>query len=181
MKTIRIILPTLLSTVTLFASAQRKYLQEGDDFYKRRMYLEAIASYKLALQEDVVVKKFYMTQQIAKTYKRLFDYKNAAEWYGKLMEFKDDNTAENMFEYAEILMNLEQYDKAAEIFKAYCIKSGKPDLAGKYAALCKWPKDNAGMSKSFNTYRTNIETGGRSMGVAIYNNGIIYALPQNQD
>lgn len=181
MKTIRIILLTLLSTVTLFASAQRKYLQEGDDFYKRRMYLEAIASYKLALQEDVVVKKFYMTQQIAKTYKRLFDYKNAAEWYGKLMEFKDDNTAENMFEYAEILMNLEQYDKAAEIFKAYCIKSGKPDLAGKYAALCKWPKDNAGMSKSYNTYRTNIETGGRSMGVAIYNNGIIYALPQNQD
>lgn len=181
MKSIRLILLTLLSTVTLISSAQRKHLQEGDDFYKRRMYLEAIASYKLALQEDVVVKKFYMTQQIAKTYKRLFDYKNAVEWYDKLMAFKEENTAENMFEYAEILMCLEQYDKAAEIFAAYCAKSGKPDLAGKYAALCKWPKDNAGLHKSFSTYRTNIETGGRSMGLAMYNNGVIYALPQNQE
>lgn len=181
MKSLRIVLLIALSSITLFASAQRKYLEEGDDFYKRRMYLEAIASYKMALQENVVVKKFYMTQQIAKTYKRLFDYKNAAEWYGKLMEFKNENSAENMFEYAEILMNLEQYDKAAEIFKAYCEKSGRPELSNKYAALCKWPKDNGSLKKDYITYKTNIETGGRSMGHCLYNNGLIYALPQNQD
>jgi len=161
--------------------AQRKHLEEGDEFYRQKLYREAITSYKAALEENVVVKKFYMTQQVAKTYKRLFDYKNAAEWYAKLMEFKEENTAENIYEYAEVLMALEQYSKAAEIFKAYCDKSGKTQMYSKYELMTKWPVANAKLEKKFNTFKTNIETGGRSMGICLYQNGLLYASPQSQD
>lgn len=170
-----------MSLVTSFVQAQRKYLDEGDEFYRRRLYREAIASYKMALQENVVVKKFYMTQQIAKTYKRLFDYKNAAEWYEKLMGFTEENTAENIFEYAEILMCLEDYDKASKIYQAYCDKAGKPELKGKYIELCEWPKQNAELKKKYTIYKTNIETGGKSMGLFPHQSGLIYALPQDQE
>lgn len=166
---------------TIVSVAQRKHLEEADEFYRRRMYREAIASYQAALQENVVVKKFYMTQQIAKTYKRLFDYKNAADWYKQLMNFKEENTAENIYEYAEILMSLERYDEAVTVFKSYVEKTGNPEMLSKYEMLCKWPKDNANLVKKFVTYKTNIETGGRSMGVFMYQNGILYALPQEQN
>lgn len=175
----------LILIALLFCSitsiAQRKHLEEADEFYRRRMYREAIASYQTALQENVVVKKFYMTQQIAKTYKRLFDYKNAAIWYEQLMTFKEENTAENIFEYADILMSLERYDDALTVFKAYLEKTGNTSTIGKYETLCRWPKENADLVKKFNLYKTNIETGGRSMGIFMYQNGILYALPQEQN
>lgn len=177
----RLLLLFMLTVCSLSASAQRKYLEEADEYYRRRMYREAIASYQQALNENVVVKKFYMTQQIAKTYKHLFDYKNAAEWYGKLMEFKEENTAENMYEYADVLMSLEQYDKALTVFKQYAEKSGNPETISKYEQLCAWPKNHSDLLKKFVVYKTNIETGGRSMGECIYQNGIMYAQPQEQD
>ncbi|MFZ5551910.1 MAG: OmpA family protein [Bacteroidota bacterium] len=167
--------------VSNISYGQRKHLEEGDEYYRQKLYREAIASYKLALEESVVVKKFYMTQQVAKTYKRLFDYKNAAEWYARLMEFKEENTAENIYEYAEILMSLEQYSKAAEIFKAYCDKAGKTQLYSKYEQMCKWPDNNKNKVAKYNTFKTNIETGGRSMGVCLYQSGLIFASPQSQD
>src|SRR5688572_13179012 len=112
----------------LFVNAQRQNLEDGDEFFRRKMYTEAIESYKKALSEDVVVNKFYMTQQVAKTYKHLLDYKNATEWYEKLMAFKDENSAENFKEYADLLMVMEKQDDAFKIYTEYANKLQRPEL-----------------------------------------------------
>lgn len=164
---------------SLSVFAQREDLEEGDEFFRRKMYTEAIESYKKALAGEVVVNKFYMTQQVAKTYKHLLDYKNAAEWYEKLMAFKDENSAENFKEYADLLMVLEKYDDAFKIYSQYSEKVQRPELIPYYEKKCKWPSQNQGLSQKFDIVKTNIETGGKSLGISYFSEGLLYATPQS--
>lgn len=174
----RIIFSILFITASLFSIAQREYLEQGDEFYRRKMYTEAIESYKKALSGDVVVNKFYMTQQVAKTYRHLLNYQNAAEWYEKLVAFKDQNDPINFKEYADILMVLEKYDEALEVYKTYAEKVQRPELVSYYEKKCSWPSKNQNLKQPYDIVKTNIETGGRGMGLTYYDKGILYSMPQ---
>lgn len=168
----------LLLSFNLSLFAQRENLEDGDEFFRRKMYTEAIESYKKALSEDVVVNKFYMTQQVAKTYKHLLDYKNAVEWYEKLMVFKDENSAENYKEYADLLMVVEKYDEALTVYKQYSEKVQRPELVAYYEKKCKWPAQNQNLSQLFTLVKTNIETGGKGLGISYHKDGLLLATPQ---
>jgi len=174
----KILLIAAVFSFTLNVFAQRESLEEGDEFFRRKMYTEAIESYKKALSGDVVVNKFYMTQQVAKTYKHLFDYKNAAEWYEKLMVFKEENSPENYKEYADLLMVLEKYDDALKVYTEYAGKVQRPELVSYYEKKCKWPSQNQNLSHKYDLVKTNIETGGKSLGISYFNEGLLFATPQ---
>ncbi len=176
------LLTILFLLTTLLGSAQREHLQKADNFYQTKQYHEAIAEYKLALSEDFVVNKFYVSQQIAKTYMHLFDYENAAVAYENLMKMPQENSAENIYEYGQILRNLEKYNEAASIFKQYAEKSGKTDLLPLLEMQCAWPQQYKNDQQNlFELAKTNIETGGRSFGVAFSEGGLIISSPQAQD
>ncbi|HAY71383.1 MAG TPA: hypothetical protein DCX89_05785 [Saprospirales bacterium] len=175
----RIVLVLFFLVTSDFVNAQRSHLEQGDDFFRKRYYVEAIQEYQLALNEKVVVKKFYMTERIAKTYRMLFDYENAVIWYEKLMEFKDENTSENCLHYGLLLMNLERYQDAKKIFEIYVRKNAIND--NEYSKWCEWAILNKDSSRKFSVYKTDIETGSRSMGIAFYKNGLVFANPQIQD
>lgn len=165
--------------ISLVTYSQRENLEKGDDYFRRKMYTEAIESYKKALSEDVVVNKFYMTQQVAKTYKHLLDYKNADEWYEKLMAFKDENSAENYKEYADLLMVMEKYDQALTVYTQYSEKVQRPELVSYYEKKCKWPSQNQNLVHKFAVVKTNIETGGKGLGISFYNDGLLMSTPQS--
>lgn len=173
----------LLFLLPLTLVAQRGHVDAGDEFYKQKLYKEAISEYKLALEEKIVVNRFYLTQQVAKTYHRLFDYENAAIWYDKLLEFKDDNSAENIYEYGQLLRNLERYDEAKAIFDDYLKRLVNQDLKDELYALCDWPlvHDAEDEYPKFHHQKTNIETGGRSMGYDFYNSGLMMGIPQQSE
>lgn len=160
--------------------AQRSHLTQGDEYFQQRFYKEAINEYKLALEEDVVVRKFYMTQQIARTYKFLFDYENAEIWYGKLIALGEENETINYLHYAQILSNNEKYDKARVMYRKYAEKSGKASAF--YDPISDWAvsyKDS--VNERLIISKTNIETGSRSMGLAYLKGQLYYAKPQVQD
>jgi hypothetical protein len=48
----KIFLITVFIGLILSVSAQRENLEDGDEFFRRKMYTEAIESYKKALSED---------------------------------------------------------------------------------------------------------------------------------
>ena len=174
--------PLLLCLFTLNLLSQRDKLSEADEFYKRRFYKEAIELYKEALEENVIVNKFYMTQQIARTYKMLFDYENAEMWYAKLLALNsEDNSQINYLHYAQILMNNEKYEAAKTAFNSYYNIIQKPKLGKKAIENCNWAIKYKDSLKRINVSVTNIETGSRSMGIYPYNNGLIYSKPQIQD
>ncbi len=173
----------LLTGVLVFGlsnslNAQRKYLDIADEYYAKQKYKEAIDYYQLALEEKVIVNKFYMLQQVAKTYNYLFDYENAAAYYEQLTAYKEENTSENLYEYGQVLCNLGDYDKALQIFSDYASREdAKADMAY-FETYVNYAKDHMDDPEVAKTGKTNIETGSRSLGVAISNDGLIIATPQ---
>lgn len=160
------------------ANAQREYLDIADEYYSKQKYREAIDYYQLALEEKVVVNKYYMLQQVAKTYKHLFDYENAAKYYEELYTYKGENNSENLYDYGQVLCNLGKYDQALGVFGEYCLREDAK-------ADCEFFQDYVNYALEHNddnpvakTKKTNIETGSRSLGVAYFKDGLLFATPQ---
>jgi len=156
-------------------------LKTGDEqfnLYKPREALE----YYLDAYTGGSEKKFYLTQQIAKSYKMLYDYKKALEWYEKLTAFKTDNTPENLNDYAQLLKNDQQYDKAIEVFNEYASRIGQNELFVEYfASTCIWANQNINNTSKYSCYATNIETGGLHLGMTFYNNGLMLSAPKSSN
>ena len=160
---------------------QKKHLDKGDEFFRKRMYIEAIDEYKLALDEKLVFSKYKMTKRIAETYKMLFDYESATEWYGKLSSFSDEEEPNYIFDHAMLLCNMEKYGEAKEKFKNYFDKIGKPQGYTQYQDICDWAIKNKSKKSNVTIAKTNIETGGRSMGVDFYKDGLIFSKPESKE
>jgi len=177
-KKITLIALVIISTV---AVGQKKHLANGDEFFNNRMYKEAIEEYKLALDEKVVFSQYKMTKRIAQTYKLLFDYEAANEWYGKLAEFTEEGKPQFLFDHALLLCNVEKYDVAKTQFKRYYKAIGKPDEYKHYEEICNWALQHKHFSRNVLVSKSNLETGGRSMGLNFFNEGVVYAQPQSND
>ena len=160
---------------------QKEHLEKGDEYYGKRMYIEAIGEYKLALEEKIVFSRYKMTKRIAQTYKMLFDYQSATEWYGKLSMFTDEAEPQYIFDHALLLCNIEQYDSAKVKFKQYFEAIAKPENYQRYASICDWALANKDQTVALNLKVTNLETGGRSMGLDYYQDGVVYAKPASKD
>lgn len=164
-----------------YIKAQSTHFDLGEDYYRKRFYLEAIQEYQLALKEEIVFNKYKMTDRIANTYKMLFDYENAVIWFKKLLDFKDENTTANLLSYAQILMNLEKYEEAKSIFTLYANRMNQPQWAEKYAAHCDWALQHNNTFQRYHVSKTSIETGSRSMGISFYKKGLMFSQAQIQD
>jgi outer membrane protein OmpA-like peptidoglycan-associated protein/tetratricopeptide (TPR) repeat protein len=152
-------------------------LKMGDENFNLYKYKEAVAFYLEAYKTNDS-KKVYITQQISRCYRSLVDYKNALIWYTKANEFASDNPAESTLEYAYLLKNNKEYDKAVLIYKQYCKKAGKDDLlAEAFEADCHWAKKNEGLLSKYDVRATSIETGGKHMGMDLYNLGLMISAP----
>lgn len=153
-------------------------LKAGDENFSLYKYNEALDYYLAAYKKGPAT--FYLTQQIAKSYRLLYDYQNALDWYDKLYGYKTDNSAENMKEYAQLLKNAEQYDKAVEIYSEYVARTGGNEMLVEYfASTCVWAKQNIQAAAKYGAYPTNIAKGKFHLGMAFYNNGLMVSVPKN--
>ncbi|MES2132550.1 MAG: OmpA family protein [Bacteroidota bacterium] len=175
---------------TLFSQTTAAKKKSGSADYNLKMGDENFNLYKFHEALDYYVdaynggseKKFYLTQQIAKSYKVIYDYKPALEWYGKLSEFKTDNTPDNLKDYAQLLKNDQQYDKAIEVYKEYASRIGQNELFVEYfASTCIWSEQNINKEPKYAVYPTNIEKSSLHLGMAFYNNGIMISTPRSSN
>lgn len=156
------------------------HLKAGDENYNLYKYNEALEHYLDAYKGSSPT--FYVTQQIARSYRLLYDYKNALDWYDKLYEFKTDNTPENLREYAQLLKNSEQYDKAVQVYREYVARSGGNEMLAEYfASTCVWAKQNIQANPKYGTYPTNIARSKLHLGMSFYNNGLMISVPKSSD
>src|SRR3712207_4592724 len=120
----RNILVLLFCFASMAAIAQEKYVKEGDKYFNQRLYSEAISSYQKAIQGIKPSREPYVQLQLARAYKNVFDYKNAASWFSKIKDNKD-NQPEVYRDYGYVLLATGEYDKALEQFRTYCSSAGK--------------------------------------------------------
>lgn len=170
--------PDFLSAVSHGARTPKSSLRAGDAYFKRYQWREAAASYQEALKENTD-KKMYATRQLAKAYKLMFDYQNAALWYEKLMEYSSDISGADILDYAELLKNLMMYDKAMEVYDLYLKKMQlDPSAPSAFKASCQWAKEHIGDKPGYDLVLTSLQTQGLFLGADFYNSGLMYGLTQ---
>ncbi len=146
-------------------------LKEGDAYYKELKLKNAITSYQEALKGNTD-QKVYLTRQIAKSYKQLFDYSNAKIWYDKLMEYPSDISNQDVIDYMNLLKNLQFYDQAIEVYKLNVNKFNLQTYSN-FETSCKWAKEHLNDVPLFAAYATNLQTGGFFLGADFYNTGLM--------
>ncbi len=179
----KVYIVVVLSIFTLISSSvigQRKYLDIADEQFELRKYREAIDYYELALEENFVVDRFYILQQIARTSHRLFDYEKAIEYYKILTEYKERNSSENLYNYAQVLRSEQKYEEARLIFNDYTKRQdAKSDSIyfNKLIDYCINYKEDEFVGK---IDQTNINTGNRNLGISFNSKGLLISVPENK-
>lgn len=96
-------------------SAQKKQIRKADALFNQLAYAKAIPIYILSLKKDS--SRTTMTK-IANSYFLNNDYINAKKWY--LSSFEDEqNINKNGGNYAQVLINLKQYEQLKNFKKNY--------------------------------------------------------------
>lgn len=163
----------LLITVSAFAQ-KGGGLKEADQQFDLGNYREAVLLYKSTEINDL-----HVNQRIANCYYYLNEYQNAQVMLARVADVKDV-APETIRHYAEVLVNQKEHEKAATVFVQYAATDSAQDVAGQIES-CKWAPTHLEDLPEYELLVTNIKTGGRSLGVAKYNEGLIYAVPQEDD
>lgn len=179
----KIILVHLLIGIASISFAQKDPIKTGDFNYEHRFYKEAVENYLAALNSDKTdpAARLYARQQLAFSYHHLFDYENAEKQYHALVNDTANEDFTIFVNYGHILRNNGNYHGALDAYLEYAERTGKVSEIDYYSMACQWAIEHQEMESDFTVSRTNIETGGRSFGVAMHNDGLIYSKAQSSD
>lgn len=114
---------SLLMAMTV--AAQNKDTESADKLYAKFEYLDAAKAYeKLAAKS----KDPYVYKQIADSYYNLFNAKEAAKWYAKLIDLKQQD-AETYYRYAQMLKVEGRYEDANKQMQKFASLAPKDQRA----------------------------------------------------
>ncbi len=180
MKNIPVILLMLIGGTLV---AQTKLIEKGDFNYEHHYYKEALVNYKEALNHPKLDEdeRLHVKQYIAYSYYHLFDYDQAERAFASLFADTSNHDWNTHLLYGHSLMNNGKYNQALEVYQEYGTHGVDPNEVMRYVNSCKWALANQDTLSNYHVKLTNIETGGRSFGVAIFDDGLIYSQSQTSD
>lgn len=169
--------------VGLGFQAQKSCVAEGDFNLEHNFFKEAVKHYQKALEnKDITaVDKLHAQSQLALAYYELFDYENAEKQYALIINDPVLENPESWLNYGHILRNNEKYDEAIYAYENYASYSGKFSITDYYELACTWAIEHQDSIATYRMYKTNLETGGRSFGVAYFDNGLIFSKSQSPE
>lgn len=126
---------------------------------------------------------------LADSYRHLNQMEEARSWYVRVLSDRDGRklmVGEHRFNYALVLMALEQYDKAKQEFEAYAASSGKPagnnavdensEAKGRqFAQSCTFAMNQLGQSSSYLVSNEYINTTSSDFGPAFYGDQVVFS------
>ncbi len=120
MKKIYITLSFMLATMAV--TAQNKDTEKADKLYKQMEYLDAADAYLKVKKKDA-----YVYKQLAESYYNVFNTKEAAKWYAKAVESKQD--AETYYRYAQMLKAEGKYEESNKQMQVFAKMAPKDQRA----------------------------------------------------
>lgn len=128
MKIRLILVLALISTATLFG--QKVQVAKADKKYDKFAYIDAIEIY------ERVANKGYESPDVFKKLGNAYYFNaeldKAAQWYGKLMDLKQEVEPEYYFRYSQALKSLGEYTKANEMLEKFNQAKGDDSRGQKY-------------------------------------------------
>lgn len=129
-----------LITILLFglaAVAQNKNSEKADELFRQDAFLDALEAYRDAYtKESSAAQKGRIIYQIAESYRKINDVKNAKSWYERSIRAKHDNPKQYYY-LGKMLMQEENYDGAIDQFETYKKLNPKDALADMGIKSCK--------------------------------------------
>jgi len=164
----------LLNTfaVVYAGNNQRAQTNKAHAFYEKGKYVEAVALYS-ALDNPTL----QIQERIAHCHYYLRDYAKASRAYAVLVK-NSETEAVCFYRYAEVLIAEGNYKKAKEFFLRYQkLEVGAHDI-GERIRSCEWALAQDTGSPKFRLTNTDLPIDGISLGVAIFEKGLVYAQPK---
>lgn len=144
--------------------------EKADLNFSTGHYKEALLLYGTLTDQSLPV-----LEKTALCYYFINDYANAEKAFAKIADQKVE--VETLRYYAEVLLNNGKLKEAASLFTKYKSAGGKTDIANREKSTT-WAPEQAAKRPDYKVKALKIETGGRSLGLTLYKDGIIYATPQ---
>ncbi|MCF8460195.1 MAG: OmpA family protein [Flavobacteriales bacterium] len=160
----------LLFSVGGFAQTESA-LEQADAYYNVGKYREALKAYS-ALEQ----KAAHEHERIANCHYYLHEYLNAEATLSKLMDVKEI-VPSTVLHYAEVLIAQKKYMEASVILEKYAATKDALNV-DHLLQTCEWAPQHQANRPEFQLHGTNIETGGKSLGLAVTNEGVFYGIPQ---
>lgn len=151
-----------------------KNTNKGNEQFELGNYREALGFFQIVEDPD-----FQVEERIAQCHYYLYEYTLAEQELATIVGV-EGVSATSIFMYAEILVNHGEYEKAITYFER-CKDTEMHQFVEQEIASCKWALEHVDDRPEFGLQLLNIETGGRSMGVAPYGDGLIYSHPSSDE
>ncbi|MCB9187195.1 MAG: PD40 domain-containing protein [Flavobacteriales bacterium] len=162
----------MLSTICL--AQEKTAVEVAEELYSVGKYREALAAYS-ALEK----KGLNEYQHIANCHYYLREYTNAEAELSKIIDV-DSVSSESVLHYAEVLISQKKYAQALMVLERYSDMPEAKDVSI-LKQTCQWAPEHSKDKPMHEVFVTNIETGGRSLGMALTQTGAFYAVPQEED
>ena len=170
----------LVSFFTGFANNLISQEDKADKYMKNHLYLEAINSYKKAINKQ---ESGTLHQKIGKAYIYLKDYSNADIHYKKSLELGNSNDS-SFFEYGKVLVILNHKKEAKKYFDQYLKAYPKDfDAASYISSFDSIYNLKPSLVKNYKIEKLKggINLENSKFGAIPYNNGLLYISEGNSD
>lgn len=161
-----------LFQVNAQSDKDKELLQEGKQQYNKNHYYKALETF-----EEVGKKTPELHQNMGRCYTKLFDYPAAEKAYKKGYD-ESEAGEEYAIEYAKVLIYNKNSEEAVSVLENTSSLS-ESDKAEHLKTSISWAEENK-EPVLFNVYETNLDIGGRSLGLTFYEEGVIMSVPKEQ-
>jgi outer membrane protein OmpA-like peptidoglycan-associated protein len=149
-------------------------LDLADHYYKLRKYKEAIKIYKSL---DKTENAIDLWQKMGNTYYMLHEYKNAEDAYREIID-EEGVLANTYLRFGHILRNNEKYEEARIYYQKFIQTNPQNKKGYFFQRACDWALQHKNERNfAYEVNMLSIETGGESFGVALYEGGLVYSRP----
>ena len=170
-KTALLLIVLLISSVSFSQKGKVKKAKKEIDKYS---YIDAREIYLKVIEDGYESAEIY--KNLGDTYYYNSEYKNASQWYTKLVsQFPDDVGTDYYYRAAQSLKSVNEYEESDKMMELYVANGGDGLIAEIYKDNPNYLKSIAEDARDFNIDRTTVNSEFSDFGPSFYLDKIVFA------
>jgi outer membrane protein OmpA-like peptidoglycan-associated protein/tetratricopeptide (TPR) repeat protein len=151
-------------------SAQNQYTKTADKLFNRYEYVDAAKEY-LKLAEGNKADN-YVYKQLAESYYNIFNTKEAAKWFAKVVEEKQD--AETYYKYAQMLKSDGNFKESDKQMQQFAQMVPNDQRAKAFVSKPNYLPELKGQTKLYEIEKSDVSSDKTDFGAVLTNDNNVY-------
>ncbi len=163
--------------ITSVSFSQKSRIEKANKEFDKYSYIDAREIYIKVLEDGYESAEIY--KKLGDTYYFNSEYKNASEWYSKLVStFPEEVETEYYYRTAQSLKSVNKYEESDKMMEMYVANGGNGIIADIYKNNPDYLKSIAEDARDFNLGKTTINSSFSDFGPSFYMSKIVFASNQ---